>query len=697
MTHPLKSRPILLVSIALLPLLAHTLWAGPLTDKGTQPPLSQELKKPSDCRSCHGNFDQTRHTEPFPVWSGSMMAQASRDPVFWAQLDVANNDLADAGDFCLRCHVPMGWLNERSEPPLGSTDGCGFLGKLDERDKDFEGVFCHQCHRMYVNPAPPQGEDAVYFENGQFWIDDSNNCSTGGGEPCRRGPYTYPQDGTDPPPHAWIQSDYHENSDICGNCHNVTNPVRNLIVNGVDQGIRAPIERTFMEWQQSDYNVAGPTFRTCQNCHMPDDTNNPAFVCDSRKNNHSGDAPLHEFAGGNTWVPDVLRQEYPRLELSNEFIATRDWAIEMLQSAATIAVTAPTSVREGSALEVSVRVTNETGHKLPTGYPEGRRMWINVRAEDGLGALIWESGHYDSSTGVLDDDDQIKVYHVEPGIWNYNGTGECDIVDELGRPMFHFVLNNCVKVDNRIPPRGFTGGTDIQTRPVSYTFPETSPGSGILVNYDTTSYSIPIPVDTPSPVTVTARLQYQSTSKELVEFALNESVENGFANDCIPRDSGTPTQTRGEILHEMWTTYGKAPPQEMTFDSTLVTIDSGPSFTPGESSGGSLGLMIASAYDLQTGAITIEFDPGCVTTDHTIYYGDLASVASMIFSGQECHVGTTGSATFTPGPGSIFWLIVGNDGAVEGSYGVDSEGTERPEDIALTECALPQDLVDRCD
>ena len=42
-----------------------------------------------------------------------MMAQAGRDPLFWAALDVANNDVPGIGDFCLRCHSPAGWLDGR--------------------------------------------------------------------------------------------------------------------------------------------------------------------------------------------------------------------------------------------------------------------------------------------------------------------------------------------------------------------------------------------------------------------------------------------------------------------------------------------------------------------------------------------------------------------------------------------------------
>ena len=46
------------------------------------------------------------------------------------------------------------------------------------------------------------------------------------------------------------------------------------------------------------------------------------------------------------------------------------------------------------------------------------------------------------------------------------------------------------------------------------------------------------------------------------------------------------------------------------------------------------------------------------------------------YSGQVCSSGASGSVTgFDPGPGSFFFLLVGNDGAgVEGSYGTNGVG-----------------------
>lgn len=63
-----------------------------------------------------------------------------------------------------------------------------------------------------------------------------------------------------------------------------------------------------------------------------------------------------------------------------------------------------------------VRVINESGHKLPTGYPEGRRMWLNLKAYDDNNMLLFESGAYDPATAVLTQDAQLKVYEARLGL-----------------------------------------------------------------------------------------------------------------------------------------------------------------------------------------------------------------------------------------------------------------------------------------
>ncbi len=553
-------------------MIAGVALSGDLTPGGTQPPLSFDMEPPVNCSLCHGDFDALSNHEPHPTWAGSMMANATRDPLFWAALDVANNDLPGAGDFCLRCHAPAAWLDGRFEPPA-STDGCDLNGNLDQVNDDFSGVSCHLCHRMQVNDNPPPGEDNVYFENGKYWIDDGD-CTDPGSGPCRRGPYDYTgPDGGQPPSHEWAFSNYHVDSDICGNCHNVSSPALNLIdENGDDTGIAFPIERTFKEWQQSDFAPGGSSEQTCQGCHMPDAEGDPIYACLQEENNRAGELAVHRLAGGNTWIPRVLQAEYPALGRPDEFDATIAWAQDLLQNrSATVEVERLGGSASAGALAADVRITNLTGHKLPTGYPEGRRMWLQLTARDALGDLVFESGAYDAATGELTEDAQVKIYRVEPGIWDRNGTGECDIADGAGNPLFHFVLNDCFVVDSRIPPLGFTGGADLETRPVGYAYPETSPGSGILVNYDVTRYDIPVPEDAPDPITVEATLFFQIASKEYVEFLRDQAVDNSFPDDCLPRTTGTPTASRGELLYDMWALYDRSPPVDMGSASQQIT------------------------------------------------------------------------------------------------------------------------------
>lgn len=543
--------------------------ASPLTGNGTQPGLTNPLSATGDCSACHGDYDSTNHIEPHPTWAGSLMAQAGRDPLFWASLDVANHDIPGVGDFCLRCHAPSAWLAGRSEPPNGSTDGCKLIGKLDDpAAEDFNGVGCDFCHRMKENPSPPAGQLAFYLENGQFWLDEAS-CFNG---PCKYGPYDYPKDGASEPPHAWAFSSYHEESRFCGTCHNVTHPTKNLIEGGTDTGKKVPVERTYREWELSDYAVlASTSFKTCQNCHMPDATVAGAKAALISTNTHTGDLPIHELAGGNAWIPDVLRQAYPSLGIDKSLLATRDAALDMLQKkSATLELTTSADVNAGEALPVQVKITNLTGHKLPTGYPEGRRMWLALKVVDAADTVVFESGAYDASTGKLDKDAQIKVYEAKVGIWNKNGKNQCDVEDASGKPLFHFVLNDCVLSDNRIPPKGFI--PDAETKPVGYTYPETSPGSGVLVSYDVTSYSVPIPTSVKTPLTVTATLRYQTTSKEYVEFLRDQAVTHSFPNDCIDRVGGKPTKSRGQLLYDLWQSYGRSPPVTMATGSADVTV-----------------------------------------------------------------------------------------------------------------------------
>jgi hypothetical protein len=173
----------------------------------------------------------------------------------------------------------------------------------------------------------------------------------------------------------------------------------------------------------------------------------------------------------------------------------------MLSRAATLTVTLAQAPTGPTAI---VRVTNETGHKLPTGYPEGRQMWLNVRAFDAAGALVYEIGRYDPASHRLIRDAGTKVYEAKQGLTSQLAS----LLGLRSGESFHFILNNTVTRDNRIPPRGYTqaGWDQPGLRPVEATYADGQ-------HWDETTYVLP-----PTAIRVTAQLYYQTASTEYIDF-----------------------------------------------------------------------------------------------------------------------------------------------------------------------------------
>ena len=122
------------------------------------------------------------------------------------------------------------------------------------------------------------------------------------------------------------------------------------------------------------------------------------------------------LAGVALWGSVAAAQETIKIGVITDKTGNaRFYAEPVLQGirlAATL-VLAPGQINLNPTLTVTV--TNETGHKLPSGYPEGRRIWLNVKAWDVGDSLVYESGHYDGSAGVLTHDADAKICEIGEG------------------------------------------------------------------------------------------------------------------------------------------------------------------------------------------------------------------------------------------------------------------------------------------
>ena len=542
------------------------------------------------------------------------MANAARDPLFWASVDVANRDVPGVGEYCIRCHAPNAWLSGRVRKDgnggfVNGANGClldGDHDNFDGKGNDYSGIGCQFCHR--IAPTGPAGQPVMTF-NANIWFDDALNCTADGqnaGGPCRRGPYRYPDStstGVITPPHGWQKDSSYQGSAYCGSCHNVSTPdtsagpLKTLILNnGTDTGEPFPLDRTYSEWLKSDYSDtmfrdgvenSGPSTgnafgETCQSCHMRNSTQATARACSvSSPGTRTNNLAVHEFAGANGFMVSVLKSLYgTQIDREAAFDHTLSLITDNLTNrSAKIGVTLGNLPAAGAAtLSASVKITNLTGHKLPAGYGEGRRMWINLVARDANNTVVFESGNYEPISATLATGNQLKVYETLQGVWErFGNTGVCVLQENTtNRKLFNMVLNNCIAKDNRIPPLGFTGGSAVDTQPVNYSYPETAPGSGKLVNFDVTNYSIPIPANAVRPIQVQASLRHQVMSKEYAEFLKAEAINSSFQteNQMCNRDwsVGPADKTRGQFMFDAWTNNGKSAPASMvSATATSVT------------------------------------------------------------------------------------------------------------------------------
>ncbi|UCC33634.1 MAG: hypothetical protein JSW53_01110 [Candidatus Bathyarchaeota archaeon] len=673
---------------------------------GSQPGEAGQSETPDKCDNCHGGYNIT--VEPAYNWRGSMMAQAARDPLWLACLTTSLQDSIwavgnpNAGDICIRCHSPTGWLEGRSDP----TNTAGLA------TSDFDGVQCDFCHRM-IDPfaelsqpdVPPElsssqssanltevgiigtfistypwillfpffaativvsrsksarkgwivissalllastvipaivasqsmadetylrdievlstltlfdgtpfldatnlptyyGDGSLpnYVENaaGQFFVDPGN---------AKRGPF---DDAA--AKHQVYYSRYHKSEKFCASCHDVSNPILASVLLGQDipetQAAASyfHVERTFSEFMLSEYGRNGSEADIldvlwadkCQDCHMRDVV---GLGCNKAGTPTRSDLPLHDLTGGNQWLSRILAtvdpenigydpynyailsgQKYEGAQIEVAGIVGQGQALWDGGERANmqLRVAANLSTVEETADNITIRVKNNAGHKLISGFPEGRRMFLNVQFYNASDILIGEVNPYEPLVTTTDGEgnevyvsggDLVKTH--ERLVWE----AEMSSVDLTGEEKtFHFALGTDRYKDNRIPPKGFNT-TEMYARLAqprwegldapAYFTPEEYVGG-----YDD------VTVEKPSGTAYWyTTLCYQTTSKDYVEFLRDEI--NGIGNTLSsPTPSGEPNayvvQTDpffanlkgwGNAIWDLWLHNGGAEPITMS-------------------------------------------------------------------------------------------------------------------------------------
>jgi hypothetical protein len=586
---------------------------------GTQPGESGNLESPDKCDNCHQ--DDNPVVTIAHDWRGSMMSHAGRDPIFWATLAIAEQDFDGSGDLCIRCHMMGGWQAGHSTPTDGSAlseadaaEGvsCDICHKMTNPDNsEHTGV---QNAPFIANDGgtPPEG----YYGSAQLslssateklgpyadalpkhqWdqslfhrsVDFCGSChdvsnpvvgdlapNNGAQQPLASGSFdgqldtpANPRDITDKaafnnPPYKYgvVERTYSEYkaSLLSQTLVSAYASLPSELQNGAIESAR---NAALLAGKDGNYADDTPRYFSCQTCHMPA---TPALGCNKEGGNPSvsirPDQPRHDLTGGNYWMPQAMQY----MDTADTLLLGGGLSSAEIAGMNAGIARAQANLENAAALSVSgntLRVVNLTGHKLISGYPEGRRMWLNIVWKNADSEVIREDGEYgplalgfdvngdnqvnsgDTVNTLLNlDDPNTKVYEAHGALtqeWaqkliavsasyasvpvaydRVTGAVTHTVGDIAAQApgtyheTFHFVLNNKVVKDNRIPPYGMAYDESLKRSilPVPVT-QYGNPGAGGTFNYWDDFVLNPPPGATSAEI----RLMYQPTSWEYIQF-----------------------------------------------------------------------------------------------------------------------------------------------------------------------------------
>jgi Cytochrome c554 and c-prime len=407
--------------------------------------LFLETKYPSavTCATCH--------VKQFEEWSVSQHAYAQLSVVFNAmQTKININTGGTNGDFCIRCHTPLGM--NLNESVYGSN--------LNRTPASREGLTCVACHR--VNQAYGKISARMATVEGDIY---SPVYGPKGGAELKRvlsKPEQYRVTTSKDQPGRQIhrevkQAFFLTKPQFCGSCHDVT------LLNGFK------LEEAFTEFKASPAIRENGT--TCQDCHMgrvqgvPSGYDfGPAAIVggvpsrDRKLTNHTFAGPdysvIHpglfpqnaeaqkfktpaewlQFDYKAGWGTDKFENSVSKdfkfpatwqsrderydaqaiLKVQFERLAkVRQMRLQVLRNGIHLSDKINIIKSDPSGLQFSVDVINATlGHGVPTGFDAERLYFLEVTVKDSHGNKVYVSGDRDPN-GDVRDSHSVYVHNGE--------------------------------------------------------------------------------------------------------------------------------------------------------------------------------------------------------------------------------------------------------------------------------------------
>ncbi|HJU39686.1 MAG TPA: hypothetical protein VJ724_08950, partial [Tahibacter sp.] len=454
-------------------------------------------------------------------WRASPMGLAGRDPVFFSQLQSETNRLPQLTECientCLHCHGVMGQRQlaidtQKSDArcknlfaiapppqvPFGDPFRLGLVTRWQASDDRHgygnlarDGISCAVCHRIDKTAL---GTEASFTGN---WVAGSDDTIFG----------PFDDVVVDPMKNALGITPRHgeqiRSSDLCGSCHNILLPV--LDNDGKPHPVHAPgnvtvtstyEQTTHLEWTNSVF-ARGATFQSCQDCHMPRHYKSLSLAGTKIANIESDEfAPTthrlpdekisltprpdyarHSLHGLNVFLNEMFQQfplllgvrqiDYMGATTTQPGLITAAESMLRMARHETADIAIKDVRRAGDTFGATVRVTNKTGHYLPSGVGF-RRVFIEFVAEDSTGRLVWASGRTDALGFLLDGTSERRLptengvaqRDFQPHYQTITDGSQAQVYQELIKDSAGYLTTSFLRrvqpvKDNRLRPRGF--------------------------------------------------------------------------------------------------------------------------------------------------------------------------------------------------------------------------------------------------
>lgn len=405
-----------------------------------------------NCVMCHNGMTDPQGNDMSieTAWSSTMMANAAKDPLWKAKVrsEINRNPHLETviNDKCTKCHAPMANKEAHHAGHEVKIFDGGFLDASNSHhDEALNGVSCTLCHQVKDNGTL----GTLAGMSGNYEVDESRTIY-GQYSDVFVGPMRNNVDYT------ITQGAHMEQSKMCATCHNLKTPYvdENGNVLSSTPESEFPEQMPYSEWEHSDYAQS----KSCQDCHMKKVdgvklATRPPWL-DTLRNGFA----QHMFVGGNKTLLDILNNNKSALGVnSGNFETTIAESDVMLKSSAALTVV-DQSLQSGT-MDVTLKVSSTTGHKLPTSFPS-RRAFLHVTVTNASGIVVFESGKVNADGSIVGANGDSDRTTFEPHYDVITSADQVQIYESImgnnqGNVTYTLLRGMMYKKDNRILPKGF--------------------------------------------------------------------------------------------------------------------------------------------------------------------------------------------------------------------------------------------------